>query len=188
MGHAEVQTTKAQACQDPDLARRCSSASTQAPGPLADSAPPPRARLWEPYDGRLSRTVLRAPEDETPSGDSPRAPRSRLGWPRIPVSTCTTRRPIPAGSIKSNDGSPTSPRTSYVAAHRSVQAGKDICYWITTWNETSNRSFGPRQPNRSSTHSDDFLNDLAAENTRHPSALSEQCAGRAVANLDQGRI
>src|SRR4051794_29096534 len=31
----------------------------------------PNAGLWEPYDGRLSRTVLREPGGETPPGHSP---------------------------------------------------------------------------------------------------------------------
>ena len=35
------------------------------------SSPQPHAELWEPYDGRLSRTVLREREGEVPSRHSP---------------------------------------------------------------------------------------------------------------------
>ncbi len=52
----------------------------------------PRHGLWEPYDGRLSRTVLREPEGETPSGYSPSASRSETGSRRTPASTCTSPR------------------------------------------------------------------------------------------------
>ena len=40
--------------------------------PTGTSSRPRLVGLWEPYDGRLSRTVLREPEGETPSGYSPR--------------------------------------------------------------------------------------------------------------------
>jgi hypothetical protein len=53
--------------------------------------------LWEPYDGRPSRTVLREPEGETPSGYSPSDPRSKPGSPRTPASTSTSPRPRAAG-------------------------------------------------------------------------------------------
>ena len=36
------------------------------------------AGLWEPYDGRLSRTVLREREGEVPSRHSPRPKRRRV--------------------------------------------------------------------------------------------------------------
>jgi len=58
---------------------------------------PPKAGLWEPYDGRLSRTVLREPEGETPSGYSPNTPRSNTGSPRIRGSPCTSPQPRDRG-------------------------------------------------------------------------------------------
>ena len=71
---------------------------------------------------------LRHPQD---------ARRSRPGWPRTRVSTCTTPRPTPAGSTRSNAGSATSPRNcSQRSDHRSVQAlEKDIRAWVEAWNE-----------------------------------------------------
>ena len=36
----------------------------------------------------------------------------------------------------------------------------DIRKWVTTWNETPNRSYGPRPQNRSSASSDDLSNGL----------------------------
>jgi len=47
--------------------------------PTGTSSRPPTAGLWEPYDGRPSRTVLREPEGETPSGYSSRPRRSTPG-------------------------------------------------------------------------------------------------------------
>src|SRR5262249_48184775 len=42
--------------------------------------------------------------------------RSKRGWPATPDSTCTSPRPDPAGSTRSNAGSPTSPNRSSDAA------------------------------------------------------------------------
>jgi len=73
-------------------------------------------------------------------------------------STCTTPRPTPAGSTKSNAGSPTSPTTSSGAA--TIAAFKPS---KTTFapgpkpgTKTRSRSSGPRPPSRSSTPSADF--------------------------------
>ena len=54
--------------------------------PTGTSSRPPAVGLWEPYDGRLSRTVLREPEGEIPSGYSPNTTTSSAGSPRIPGS------------------------------------------------------------------------------------------------------
>ena len=40
------------------------------------------AGLWEPYDGRLSRTVLREREGEVPSRHSPGTPGASVSLPR----------------------------------------------------------------------------------------------------------
>ena len=45
--------------------------------PTGTSSPQPHAGLWEPYDGRLSRTVLREREGEVPSRHSPGLCRAR---------------------------------------------------------------------------------------------------------------
>ncbi len=41
---------------------------------------------------------------------------SAHGWPNVPVSTCTSRRPAPPGSIWSNGGSPLLLRNSFAVA------------------------------------------------------------------------
>ena len=52
-----------------EMARRCPSARTSSL--TGTSSLQPNAELWEPYDGRLSRTVLREREGEVPSRHSP---------------------------------------------------------------------------------------------------------------------
>ena len=57
--------------QGASVAGRRPTTLAQAVRALASRRAHPAAGLWEPYDGRLSRTVLREPEGETPSGYSP---------------------------------------------------------------------------------------------------------------------
>ena len=69
MGHAEVQTTARQRQTGVGLAGRCSTAPAHAVRPLAP-APATQGGLWEPYDGRPSRTVC-ARHDQQLGGASP---------------------------------------------------------------------------------------------------------------------
>ena len=51
--------------------------------------------------------------------------------------------------------------------HKSVAAlENDVRAWITAWNETPNRSPGPKPPKRSSTHSPDISHEFPARDTR----------------------
>src|SRR6516165_946873 len=83
------------AAKEPRHERGWTGFNNTSPGcsPTGTSSHPPTADLREPYDGRLSSTVLRAPEGETPSGDSPNTLPSPRGWPRTSGSRCTSRPP-----------------------------------------------------------------------------------------------
>ena len=76
MGHAEVQTTARQARRGVGTGWTLSGTAAAHPlRPLAPRLASPDAGLWEPYDGRLSRTVLREREGEVPSRHSPTSTR-----------------------------------------------------------------------------------------------------------------
>ena len=65
---------------------------------------PPEAGLREPYDGRLSRTVLREPGGAIPPGYSPSTTTSARGWTNTPGFTSTSPRHRRRGSTSSNAG------------------------------------------------------------------------------------
>jgi len=152
MGHAEVQTTTAQACQGPDLARRCSTASTQAPGPLADSAPHPRpacgsrmtgdchVRFCERRRARLPPATHQKARGQGVAGRQPTHPRPLhphlrvLAQPRLwSGSASSTARPSAAApSARSRTSTPRSAPSS------------------TAGTTAHTRSSGPRPPTRSS--------------------------------------
>jgi hypothetical protein len=94
-------------------------------------------------------------------------PRSTPGLPAIPASTCTSPRPAPAGSTRWSAGSPTSPMSSsVVAAMPASKRSKPISAPGSMRGTTiRSRLCGPRPPNRSSNHSDDFLHESLAQDT-----------------------
>ena len=75
------------------------------------------------------------------------------------ASTCTTPRPTPAGSTRSNGCSPTSPTTccdaATTAASKHLEA--DIRAWVNDWNTNPKPFIWTKTADRSSNPSDDYL-------------------------------
>ena len=77
------------------LARRCPTAPATRSSPTGTCFHAPHAGLWEPYDGRLSRPVLREREGEVPSRHSPN---NRFGVPTpSPVRNVKGQQDLPVG-------------------------------------------------------------------------------------------
>ncbi len=82
MGHAEVQTTSRQApARAWEWLAGCRTAANQGCSPTGRLPALTPVDLWEPYDGRLSRTVLREREGEVPSRHSPASIKRSAGAP-----------------------------------------------------------------------------------------------------------
>ncbi len=137
---------------------------------ISETAPPaPRDGVQEvPHHHRQDRArgpgrprglrQLRHPQDAGDQG---------LADQPSPRSTCTSPRPAPAGSTRSNAGSAfLTDQLIRRGVHKSVQSLEaDLRAWITAGTMTRSRSCGPRPPKRSSTPSSDIFNEFPAGDT-----------------------
>ncbi len=91
------------------------------------------------------------------------------GSPPTPGSICISLLHIPAGSTRSNGGSPTSPINSSAAATTapSKPSRPTSAPGSRPGTTTRSHSSGPRPPNRSSPQSDDLCNESPARDTRN---------------------
>ena len=129
-------------------------------GDLLTAPPPPRRRIQKvPHHDR--RPGARPPRHPPGLRQLPRHPQSShradLAGQSTPASTFTTRQPIPAGSTRSNGGSPNSPANSSNAATTAASkpSKKTSAPGLPPGTTTQNRSYGPKPLSRSSNQSHD---------------------------------
>ncbi len=96
-----------------------------------------------------------------------KTPRSKAWLAKHRGSICTSPRPDPRGSTRSNAGSGSSPtRRSAAAPTRASRHWKPTFGpGSPTGTPTHGRSSGPRPPRRSSNHSHDFVAEFLAQDT-----------------------
>ena len=134
------------------------------------------AGLWEPYDGRLSRTVLREREGEVPSRHSPGQPGGRCGW----VQCRAMRRRCQRNSVSGVTSHPARLGRASAAAIApsklrsvSVSSGRSICRRSTaSWWRKTMISRSLERPDRTVSRASDARNRYKIRYTRNQDWLS----------------
>ncbi len=121
--------------------------------PTGTFSRPPEAGPWEPYDGRLSRTVLREPGGAIPPGYSPSTPAVQA-WlakhPRVPTALHPDLRVVAQPGRSGSSESLPAKRSGAARSTRSRTSSPPSKPSSTPGTTAANRSCGPRPPTKSS--------------------------------------